>query len=478
MKIRLDEKNRNIARTAVWVFTICLAIGIAAWRWSSLIEIIKKILSVMAPILLGLVFAYLLNPMQSWFEKKLLVLTGKKKQRPRLCRGLSVTLATVIMLAVLIGLVAAIVPELVSSIKNLINNMPEYMTNVTNWMNEHIDSLKDDHPDLYKKLIDLWNNAQNSLTNFITQFEPKLDSIAAGSADFITTITSGAFSFVKGVGNFLFGVFFAIYLLLKKEYYLAQARKLLYAMLPEKGVHSFLRIFSHFSETFMNFLSGKTLDSFIIGLLCFIGMTVLQMPYITLISIIIGVTNIIPVFGPFIGAIPCGLLILLSQPGKTIPFVIFILVLQQFDGNFLGPKILGNSLGLPMFWILSAIVVGGGMFGFIGMVAFVPLFAAMYALFTDFLNERLKKKGLPADTSNYMTNEAIFAHKDGEAAEAPPEEKEPFFVSTEYDPNDPPVPVEALAEQIEFPEELADDAPETAEERNKLLDYIRRKLDK
>ena len=228
----------------------------------------------------------------------------------------------------------------------------------------------------------------------------------------------------------------------------------------------------------MNFLSGKTLDSFIIGLLCFIGMTILQMPYITLISIIIGVTNIIPVFGPFIGAIPCGLLILLSQPGKTIPFVIFILVLQQFDGNFLGPKILGNSLGLPMFWILSAIVVGGGMFGFIGMVAFVPLFAAMYALFTDFLNERLKKKGLPADTSNYMTNEAIFAHKDGAAAEAPPEEKEPFFVSTEYDPNDPPVPVEALAEQIEFPEELADDAPETAEERNKLLDYIRRKLDK
>ena len=155
MKLRLDEKNRNIARTAVWVFTICLAIGIAAWRWSSLIEIIKKILSVMAPILLGLVFAYLLNPMQSWFEKKLLVLTGKKKQRPRLCRGLSVTLSTVIMLAVLIGLVAAIVPELVSSIKNLINNMPEYMTNVTNWMNEHIDSLKDDHPDLYQGTVHL-----------------------------------------------------------------------------------------------------------------------------------------------------------------------------------------------------------------------------------------------------------------------------------------------------------------------------------
>ncbi len=479
MKIRLDEKHRTVARTAVWVFTICLAIGIAAWRWSSLVEIIKKALSVMAPILLGLVFAYLLNPMQSWFEKKLLVLTGKKKPHPKLCRGLSVSLSTVIMLTALIGLVAAIVPELVSSIKNLINNMPEYMTNVTNWMIEHIDSMKDDHPDLYQKLIDFWNNAQNSLTNFITQFEPKLDNIAAGSAGFITTITSGAFSFVKGVGNFLFGVFFAIYLLLKKEYYLAQARKLLYAMLPEKGVHSFLRLFSHFSATFMNFLSGKTLDSFIIGLLCFIGMTILQMPYITLISIIIGVTNIIPVFGPFIGAVPCGLLILLSQPGKTISFVIFILVLQQVDGNFLGPKILGNSLGLPMFWILSAIVVGGGCFGFVGMVAFVPLFAAMYALCTDFLNDRLKKKGLPSDTANYMTNEAIFAHKDGDPAEAPlPEEKEPFVVSTEYDPDDPPVPVEALAEQIEFPEDLTDNAPETAEEHNNLLNILRKKLEK
>ncbi|MBR3447500.1 MAG: AI-2E family transporter, partial [Oscillospiraceae bacterium] len=165
------------------------------------------------------------------------------------------------------------------------------------------------------------------------------------------------------------------------------------------------------------------LDSFLIGLLCFIGMTILKMPYVTLISILVGVTNIIPFFGPIIGAVPSALLILLSEPRKVIPFVIFILVLQQFDGNFLGPKILGDSLGLPMFWILFAITIGGGMFGFGGMVAFVPLFAAVYALFSDFLSERLHKKGLPPETECYMTNEIHYsAAKKPKADTGMPEE--------------------------------------------------------
>ncbi|MBP0966362.1 MAG: AI-2E family transporter, partial [Oscillospiraceae bacterium] len=159
----------------------------------------------------------------------------------------------------------------------------------------------------------------------------------------------------------------------------------------------------------------------LIGLLCFIGMTILKMPYITLISILIGVTNIIPFFGPIIGAVPSALLILLSEPRKVIPFVIFILVLQQFDGNFLGPKILGDSLGLPMFWILFAITIGGGMFGFGGMVAFVPLFAAVYTLFSDFLSGQLHKKGLPPDTECYMTNEIHFSAAKHPKEEAPAE---------------------------------------------------------
>lgn len=417
MKMRMDERHRAIAHTAVWVFSICLLIGIAVWRWSSLVEVFRKIVSVLAPVLIGQVLAYLLSPLENWIEGKLIRLTDRKKPHPKLRRGLAVAAAILILLAAITGLIASIVPELISSIKNLLVNLPEYLTNMTEWINSHIASLKQDQPQMYSMLLSIWDTAQNSLNNFVNQFEPKLDSIASGGADILSIVTSSAVSVFKWVTNFLLGIIIAIYLLYNKESYLAQARKFLYASLPEDKVHNFLRIGSHVSYKFMHFLSGKTLDSFIIGLLCFIGMSILNMPYTTLISILVGVTNIIPFFGPIIGAVPSALLILLSEPRKVIPFVIFILVLQQMDGNFLGPKILGDSLGLPMFWTLFAITVGGGMFGFVGMVAFVPIFAAVYTLFSDFLSVRLSKKGLPADTESYMTNEIQYA--------VPPEPDEP-----------------------------------------------------
>lgn len=421
----MDERHRAIARTAVWVFSICLLIGIAAWRWDALVSVLRKVVHVLAPVIVGLALAYLMSPLSNWFEKKLTLLTDRKTPHPRLRRGLAVGLAVLVLLAAITGLIASIVPELISSIKNLLVSLPEYLTNMTDWINEHIASLKNDQPQLYSMLISFWDTAQNSLNNFADQFEPKLDSIASGGADLISVVTSSAYSVFKWVTNFLLGVIIAIYLLYNKESYLAQARKFLYAALPEEKVHSFLRIGSHVSYKFMHFLSGKTLDSLVIGLLCFIGMSVLKMPYITLISILVGVTNIIPFFGPFIGAVPSGLLILLSEPRKVIPFVIFILVLQQFDGNFLGPKILGDSLGLPMFWILFAITVGGGLFGFIGMVAFVPLFAAVYTLFSDFLSDVLEKKGLPADLEYYMDDVKHYS--------PPPDEQKPTESAAESD---------------------------------------------
>lgn len=453
MKVHLDERQRSFARTAVWIFSVCLLIGIAAWRWEAVIAFFRKVLSVLAPIIIGLVLAYLMCPMQDWIEKKIKKLTDKQKPHPRLSRALSVTCSILILLLILFGLVASIVPELISSIRNLLVSLPDYLKNTTEWINAHITTLKDDQPQLYSFLTGIWDSTLNSATNFAVQFEPKLDSIASGGADLLTTLTSSAVSVFKWFTNFLLGIIITIYLLYNKEKYVAQARKLLYATLPEKNVHTFLRIGSHVSYKFMHFLSGKSLDSLIIGLLCFIGMTVLNMPYITLISLIIGVTNIIPFFGPFIGAIPSGVLILLSEPSKVIPFAIFILVLQQFDGNFLGPKILGDSLGLPMFWTLFAITVGGGLFGFAGMVAFVPLFAAVYTLFSDFLREQLQKKGLPSETEHYMTNEIHTAA----TAEEKTEKIVPYIIELP-DADDPPVPVEEIVERSEREEsESADE---------------------
>ena len=464
MKIRMDARQRSIAKAAVWTFTICLLIGIAVWRFNALVRVGEEILTVLAPIIIGLAFAYLLSPLVNWIEARLGKLTDRKKPHPRLKRALSVTLTMLIVFAAIIGLVAAIVPELISSIKNLLVNLPDYLSSITKWINNRISGLKDSQPQLYSALMSVWDTAQKNVNNFADQFEPKLDNIISGGGDFLSIVTTSAVSIVTWLKNILIGMVMTVYLLYNKERYLAQARKLLYATLPEARVHRFLRIGSHVSYTFMHFLSGKTLDSLIIGLLCFIGMTILNMPYVTLIAIIVGVTNIIPFFGPIIGAVPSGVLILLSEPRKVIPFVIFILVLQQFDGNILGPKILGDTLGLPMFWILFAIVVGGGMFGFIGMVAFVPLFAAMYALFSDFLKERLNKKGLPSEIDSYMTNEIHYADKPDEPPVAhDPEQEEAEAKTKAKETAEPDTEISGTAEPAEPHDNPEEDVPSQEE---------------
>ena len=416
MKIRMDEKHRAMAKTAIWVFTVCLLIGLVVWRWSALLDGIRGIVRVFSPIIIGLVLAYLLNPLQVWFERHLPRIIERKKPHPTLKRIISVFLTASVLILLIVGLVMAIVPEVFSSVKNLMANMPGYLTSFGEWMQNSIAGLQKEHPEYYKMLMDAWDSAQTNVSSLTEQLGPKIDSIASGGLDFLATLAGGAYAVVRALLNFLVGIVISIYTLYNKERYLAQARKMLYGLFPEQRTHAFLRAGSRISHTFMHFLSGKTLDSFIIGLLCFIGLTILDMPYITLISLIIGVTNIIPIFGPIIGAIPAGLLILLSQPGKVIPFCIFILALQQFDGNFLGPKILGDSLGMPMFWMLFAIIVGGGLFGFIGMVVFVPLFAALYAFFSDYLTARLAKKGLPTATESYMTNKIHFSDPAARAA--------------------------------------------------------------
>ena len=457
MRVRIDEKHRATARTAILVFTICMLIAIAVWRFTDLLGVLQKLISVFAPVIWGLVLAYLLNPLQEWLEKKFKKLTDRKSPHPKLARVLSVTGTVLILVLALVGLIATILPELYSSIKNLFTNLPEYLASISNWFETRLGILEETQPQLYESLNSFWVSATDSINNFATQFQPKLDSLAGGGANFITTLTSGAVSVVSAVLDFLLGVVLAVYLLSQKERYLAQARKVLYALLPEEHVHTFLNAGSHVSYTFMHFLSGKTIDSLIIGLLCFIGMTILGMPYAALISIFVGVTNIIPFFGPIIGAVPSGLLILLSEPRKIIPYVIFILALQQFDGNILGPKILGDTLGLPMFWVLFAISVGGGLFGFIGMVAFIPLFAALYTFLSDVFAARLKKKGLPGDTAHYMTNELQRADKPSPPEDAA-ETEEPEFL--EPKPDAGTAKVEAPSAEDEAADADKDAAPE------------------
>lgn len=219
----------------------------------------------------------------------------------------------------------------------------------------------------------------------------------------ITRITSGLFEVGAYVYNFIIGLIVSIYLLLSKNRLLGHFKKLLYTLCPPTPANRTLEIARYTNRVFKGFLVGKLVDSTIIGLLCFLGTTLLRIPYSLLISIVVGVTNVIPYFGPFIGAIPSALLVLMLDPYKCLIFVIFILVLQQLDGNVIGPKILGNTTGVSSLGVLISILVGGGLFGLVGMLVCVPTYAVLYSLIKGSAEQKLKKNGLPTDTQTYVT---------------------------------------------------------------------------
>ena len=235
---------------------------------------------------------------------------------------------------------------------------------------------------------------QPKLMDFANNILPKL-------GDWSVKVKDSAMVIVVAIKDFIIGFIVALYLLISKETFVAQARKITYALFPNNVSKSILKVSAKANRTLSGFLSGKLLDSFIIGVICFIAMTIMQMDFVALISVIIGITNMIPFFGPFFGAIPSALLLLMAAPKQVIPFIIFIIVLQQFDGNILGPKIIGDSTGLTPFWVMFAIFVGGGLFGFAGMLLGVPVFAVLYALFSEFIADLLRKKRLSHRTRDY-----------------------------------------------------------------------------
>lgn len=232
-----------------------------------------------------------------------------------------------------------------------------------------------------------------------TEFLPQTKNIVAG-------LTSGVIGAVRIVFNVVIGIIISIYVLMSKESFIGQSKKLVYAIFPGKQANAIIHTVHKSNEIFGGFISGKILDSLIIGILCFICLYLMKMPYTVLVSVIVGVTNVIPFFGPYLGAVPSAILIMLANPIQGLYFILFILVLQQVDGNIIGPKILGDSTGLSSFWVVFAILIGGGVFGIPGMIIGVPVFAVIFYIIRNILNYALKRKQLPQDSESY-----IFAEK-------------------------------------------------------------------
>lgn len=370
-----------------------------------LVKAIKSLMGILSPFIWGLVISYLLVPSMMMYERKLFrpLVASIKKRRPKanlskkLPRVLALILAEIVMLLLITALIYLIVPQVYDSISAIITNSPAYFESAS----KAIDNLLHDFPEIEMYATKVFGNITETLTKWATNtLLPSMENI-------VTNITTGVFSVVKAVYNIAIGMIVSIYILYNKEPFIAHYRKTLYCIFkPEKArkISSALRFAD---RTFMGFIVGKLLDSAIIGMICYVGCVVMRMPYDLLISVIIGVTNIIPFFGPFIGAIPSALLVLLVDPKMCLWFVIFIIVLQQIDGNIIGPKILGTSIGINGFWVLFSIVFFGGLFGFWGMLLGVPTFVIIYTAIERAVNRKLESRDLPTDASVYANLDYI-----------------------------------------------------------------------
>ena len=390
-----------VGLTALLVIVLGISYYFLVDRYQDLTELVGKIWGILQPVLIGFVLAYLLSPIVRFEERHLLPFLekrmGKRGNAQKMARGIGVLGAIVFVIVVVSILLQMVVPELYQSINGLVTSLPRQVRDFMDWLDRYVSS--DSEAAGYLETI-LTEGADYVGEWARTELLPQGRTILTG-------LTSGVISVGRLLLNLVIGVIISIYVLLSKETFIGQAKKLVYAALPGRQANAVVHTVHKANEIFGGFISGKILDSVIIGLLCFVGLLALRMPYAVLVSVIVGVTNVIPFFGPYLGAVPSTALILLADPMKGLYFLIFILILQQVDGNIIGPKILGDSTGLSSFWVVFAILAGGGLFGIVGMIIGVPTFAVIYYVARNILNHILGHKGLPQDSGSYVFAERL-----------------------------------------------------------------------
>ena len=358
---------------------------------------LKSLARILSPFIWGLIITYLLAPLykglyQGFFLPLTEKLSGKKKKTsPKLAKALSVLLSIIVFLAMITALVYLIIPQLYSSVETIVNNSPGYIDKLSEWSKNTLAN----YPELRDFVIEKFEEINTNLFTWVR------DTILPGLGSFVSNITAGVYYFLRAVYNIVIGIIVSAYLLSNMESASARAKRLCYCVFGVEWAEKIRRAIRFTDRTFMGFINGKLLDSAIIGLICYIVCAILKMPYALLVSVIIGVTNIIPFFGPLIGAIPSAFIILLVDPLKALIFVIFIIILQQVDGNIIGPKILGSSIGINGFWVMFSIILGAGLFSFWGMLLGVPVFVVIYTGITILVERKLKKRSLPVDPDDY-----------------------------------------------------------------------------
>lgn len=395
---KMNNKNKNYIYWGITAFLVILASMIAYYIIFNLDNFkgaIDKVWVILMPVTDGLILAYLLTPLLNVIERKIVkpffsfIKCDKKKKQIRLT---SILLTIILVISVIYGFFAMVIPQIVNSIRTIIVQFPSYVDTLTYW----ISKLLEDNPDIETFVTDMVSKYSTEFEDLInTKVLPQLNNI-------IMIVSLGVYSFLKEFWNLIIGFIISIYVLGSKELFAAQFKKLTYAFIPLEAANRFISNVRFSNKTFGGFFVGKILDSIIIGILCFVCTSIIGTPFNVLISVIIGVTNIIPFFGPFLGAIPSLLLILFIDPMQALYFLIFVFLLQQVDGNIIGPKILGNSTGLSSFWVIFAITLFGGLFGIAGMILGVPIFAVIFAFMKSTVESKLTIRELPTETPKYL----------------------------------------------------------------------------
>lgn len=406
MKVKLEKKYLQIGLTIFLTALAIMVVFFVMFRLESLKTIFSKINSVLLPITYGLVFAYLMTPLLNSIENKLLIpmfkKANEKKQKEinkKAVRKLSVLLTILIVLLLIYLFFASLIPQVYSSLQHIINNYDKYVSNLTGFINK----LVENNPNLAKLLASFITKSSSEADNFLTDVvSPMIQKILMPNInDIISNLSLSFAKILKVLYSFVIGLIISLYVLAGKEKFAQNCVKACYAFLETKTANKLIESMRFIHHTFIGFLSGKVLDSAIIGVICYICALIMKLPYPVLIGVIVGVTNIIPFFGPYFGAIPSALIILMVDPKKALYFIIMILILQQVDGNFIGPKILSGATGLNSFWIIFAITLFGGFFGVLGMVVGVPITAVVLTGLNSLTDGKLIRKELPTDSINY-----------------------------------------------------------------------------
>ncbi len=375
--------------TAVVVTISCIVVALLFLRWQSVRQAIRTVNTILAPITYGAILAYLLSPVYNHLQ---IILRKFLKKDSTVKAGATVG-SLIVLVAVVFGLFSMIIPEVWESIVGIVNSIPSYAQVISGW----IEDIFSNYPEVEQVILANYNQGVERLVTWL-QSETGL---MANIEKVLTGLYTGVISLINLVKNILIGMIVMVYLLNIKDTLSAQAKKIVYGLFSIHVANEIVEKVRFVHKVFGGFIIGKLVDSLIIGLITFIWLGIFKMPYTLLISVIIGVTNVIPFFGPFIGAIPSAILLLLVSPRQCIWFLVSILVIQQFDGNILGPKILGNSTGVSSFWVLFSILFFGGIMGPIGMIIGVPTFAVIYRLIAEFVEKRLASKQLSTATKDY-----------------------------------------------------------------------------